>query len=165
MQAFKDYIVSAYKKHDGKCVCSDFKFSHKVKVKRDKKTEVMLRIDCINLTVRFFDKDMELLYSAMFSFANNVFKMTSDKILNLKGDDLTIRFETAKGEICKVIIDEYVGKRNEINAKIKDVGVYLGKANNIIPPEFQGEQIKPVDGGIIQPMIMPDEPKKKDFDM
>ena len=161
MQSFKDYIVASYKRKNDECVCSEFKFNHKVKSKRDKKSEVLLRLDCINVTVRLCDKDMETLYTVLISFENNKFKTCSARDLGLSEVELEIRFMMAKKDICKVITDEYNEKKKDIEDKLRDMSVYVGSDKDITPSEFKGESIKIIDSTKAEPPVK----VKKEYDV
>ena len=68
----------------------------------------------------------------------------------------------ARGEICKVIVDECDSKRRELNEKINDINSYLGPLNSITPDMFKGEQVKILD---MQPIPVEEGKVKKEFDM
>ena len=63
MQAFKDYLISEYRPLLPNVVGVEFKFSHGRGVKRDKKSKETLRVDSIKVSMRFFDKDMNMMLS------------------------------------------------------------------------------------------------------
>ncbi len=159
MQAFKDYVIQEFKEDAEGYVGTEFKFSHNFNIKTDKKTETTLRTDIIKCAIKFYDKDMNLLLSKNIQFENNDLpKSIAGKLINISPDELVNRFNNAKGEIHKVIVDEHNVKREEINNKLKELAVYAERFGDVIPSQFKGEQIT---------VIEDKEPKKKNkkYDM
>ena len=146
MQAFKDYVIEEFRELARGFVGVEFKFSHGVGTKADKKTETLLKIDSVKCNVKFYDKDMNLLCARLLSFENDVVpKSFAKKLVNISADELANRFCSAKNEICKIIMDEYNERRLDITDRIFDLSKYCGgSVNNVTPPEFAGESIQPV---------------------
>ena len=145
MQAFKDYVIQEYQDELGDFAACEFKFAHGSTTRTPRKSETPIKVDTIKIGIKFYDKDMTLLLTKNLVFENNeVGKCIENKLVNISKDELTNRFCAARQDICKLILQEYFNKRNEVNGRIDDLNKYIG-VKGIIPDEFKGESIKPVD--------------------
>ena len=159
MQQFIDYLITEYKDKATGYAAIDTKFTHSSTIKIDKKSNVPLKNDIIKVSITFYDKSMNKLYSSVISFENNLLPKTqAKKLVNIAPKELENKFATAKNEICNVILRELIDKRNELNEKIDDIIKYKG-GNSIIPTEFKGESIT-----VTESSVTPVKPKPK-FDM
>ena len=70
MLAFKDYVVNEYNVENH--ASTSFKFSHSLKTSIDKKTNKIMNNHTINVDIKLFDKDLNLLKSDSLKFVNNV---------------------------------------------------------------------------------------------
>ena len=171
MKAFKDYVIEEYKGTAENYVAVEFRFSHTVservnKGKVEGETMKVVKVDSIKVTIRFYDKDMQLLSSRMLTFENNeVPKSISKKLINISPDELANKFMSAKGEICNVILNEYKNKREECSNKMTCLLEYVntsGNKNDVTPQEFKGESIQVVE---TPKEAKPKNKKVKKFDM
>ena len=173
MKAFKDYIIEEYKGTAENYVAVEFRFSHTVsekvnKAKVEGETMKVVKVDSIKVTIRFYDKDMQLLSSRMLTFENNeVPKSISKKLINISPDELTNKFMSAKEEICNVILNEYKARREECSNKMTCLLEYLntvGNKNDVTPGEFKGESIQVVETSNVKES-KPKNKKGKKFHM
>ena len=159
MQQFIDYLITEYKDKATGYAAIDTKFTHSSTIKIDKKSNVPLKNDIIKVSITFYDKSMNKLYSSAISFENNLLPKTqAKKLVNIAPKELENKFATAKNEICNVILHELIDKRNDLNEKIDDITKYKG-GNSIIPTEFKGESVT-----VTESSVTPVKPKQK-FDM
>lgn len=141
MQSFKDYLVSEFAERAKNHVAIDFKFSHSISMKIDKSTNKHLKIDIIKVTLKFFDKNLNLLHSASISFENNVIpKIKAKQLINISPKELEVKFGFAKREICNEIYKELKEKLDDFQLKLTNLNNYIG-SEGIIPTEFKGETI------------------------
>ena len=70
MLAFKDYVVNEYKVENH--ASTSFKYSHSLKTSIDKKTNKIMNNHTINVDIKLYDKDLNLLKSDSLKFVNNV---------------------------------------------------------------------------------------------
>ena len=151
MQAFKDYVIQEYKDELGDYAACEFKFNHGSFTKVLKKSSTPIKVDTIKVIMKFYDKDMNLLLNKYLVFENNeVGKCIESKLVNINKDELSNKFNAARQDICKVILQEYNNKRNDVNNRIEDLNNYIG-VQGIIPDEFKGESIKPVEVEKVKP--------------
>lgn len=141
MDAFKNYIIDEYRNKAKGFVATEFKFSHSVNLKIDKKSNVPLKNNIIKVKVTFIDKDMNTLLTTNITFENNILNKTcAKKLVNIAPKELENRFNAAKKQIVSLIMNEYCDHLNEIETKINDLKTYYG-GEGIIPTEFKGEQV------------------------
>ena len=145
MDAFKNYIIDEYRNKAKGFVATEFKFTHSVSLKIDKKSNVPLKNNIIKVKVTFIDKDMNVLLTTNITFENNVLNKTfAKKLVNIAPKELENRFNAAKKQIVSLIMNEYCDHLNEIETKINDLKLYYGD-EGIIPSEFKGEQVTVAD--------------------
>ena len=117
MIAFKDYVINEYKVEN--CASTSFKFSHSLKPSIDKKTNKAMNTHTVNVEVKLFDKDLNLLHKDSLRFTNNVLnKKKAESLVNISPIELENRFNAARREIVCEIQKEYLEKRNDIENKI-----------------------------------------------
>ena len=142
MNSFKDYVIEEFKEQAKDYVGTEFKFSHGISLKKDKKTQSILNIDVIKVGIKFYDKDMNLLTSKTLIFENNdMNKRVRKSLINISPDELINRFNGAKDEICQVIMNDLMSRGDEIGLKVKSLQRYHGSKGEVIPTEFKGESV------------------------
>ena len=157
MEALKTYLVDEFKNRAKGYVAVEFKFSHNVNVRIDKKSKIPLKIDVIKVSLRFVDKAMNTLLSSNIVFENNAIPKSKEKqFINISPKELNNKFCFAKHEIIRTIMNEYISKRDELIAKIDSLKSYAGNDNDIIDSKFKGQIVDIVDS---------DKPMKAKFDM
>ena len=155
MQQFIDYLTTEYKDKATGYAAIDTKFTHSSTIKIDKKSNVPLKNDIIKVSITFYDKSMNKLYSSAISFENNLLPKTqAKKLVNIAPKELENKFASAKNEICNVILRELIDKRNDLNEKIDDITKYKG-VDGVIPTEFKGESITITEGVDIPVKLKP----------
>ena len=138
MQEFKEYMIKEYKDKVQGYAAVQFKFSHGTSIKKD------LRIDNINVKIKFVDKDLNKLFTTTVNFENDIIPKNKEKsFINISPKELDNKFAAAKREIIKVIHDDYIEKVKDISTKVGNLQHYSGNPNDIIPTDFKGESIKP----------------------
>ena len=156
MIAFKDYVINEYKVEN--CASTSFKFSHSLKPSIDKKTNKAMNTHTVNVEVKLFDKDLNLLHKDSLRFVNNVLnKKKAESLVNISPIELENRFNAARREIVCEIQKEYLEKRNDIENKISSLMMYENvgvKDNDIISSAYKGELVQ-----------MKDANNKQVFDM
>ena len=156
MIAFKDYVINEYKVEN--CASTSFKFSHSLKPSIDKKTNKAMNTHTVNVEVKLFDKDLNLLHRDSLRFVNNVLnKKKAESLVNISPIELENRFNAARREIVCEIQKEYLEKRNDIENKISSLMMYENvgvKDNDIISSAYKGELVQ-----------MKDANNKQVFDM
>lgn len=156
MIAFKDYVINEYKVEN--CASTSFKFSHSLKPSIDKKTNKAMNTHTVNVEVKLFDKDLNLLHKDSLRFTNNVLnKKKAESLVNISPIELENRFNAARREIVCEIQKEYLEKRNDIENKISSLMMYENvgvKDNDIISSAYKGELVQ-----------MKDANNKQVFDM
>ena len=144
MLAFKDYVVNEYKVENH--ASTSFKFSHSLKSSIDKKTNKIMNNHTINVDIKLFDKDLNLLKSDSLKFVNNVLnKKKAESLVNISPDELENRFNAARREIVSEIQTEYLKKKRDIENKIDSLMLYENvgvKDHDIISSEYKGELIQ-----------------------
>ena len=162
MQALKEYLIDEFRDKARGYVAVEFKFSHSTKIKPDKPSSVNLKIDAVKICLRFVDRDLNTLHNCSVVFENNVIPKSKEKsFVNISPKELNNKFAFAKSEIVKLIMQEYVEKRDEINTKIEELKTYLGNASDIITPKMKGKTVKIVEDNIVKN----DLNKRTRFDM
>ena len=157
MEALKTYLVDEFKNRAKGYVAVEFKFSHNVNVRIDKKSKTPLKIDVIKVSLRFVDKAMNTLLSSNIVFENNAIPKNKEKqFINISPKELNNKFCFAKHEIIRTIMNEYISKRDELKAKIDSLKSYAGNDNDIIDSKFKGQIVNIADA---------DKPMKAKFDM
>ena len=157
MEALKSYLVDEFKNRAKGYVAVEFKFSHNVNVRIDKKSKTPLKIDVIKVSLRFVDNAMNTLLSSNIVFENNAIPKSKEKqFINISPKELNNKFCFAKHEIIRTIMNEYISKRDELIAKIDSLKSYAGNDNDIIDSKFKGQIVNIVDS---------DKPMKAKFDM
>ena len=127
MEALKGYLVDEFKDRAKGYVAVEFKFSHNVNIRADKKSKTPLKIDIIKISLRFVDKDMNTLHSSNVVFENNAIPKSKEKqFINISPKELNNKFCFAKSEIIRDIMNEYNHKRKELNEKIDSLKKYGG---------------------------------------
>ena len=157
MEALKTYLVDEFKNRAKGYVAVEFKFSHNVNVRIDKKSKIPLKIDVIKVSLRFVDKAMNTLLSSNIVFENNAIPKNKEKqFINISPKELNNKFCFAKHEIIRTIMNEYISKRAEVIAKIDSLKSDSGNDNDIIDSKFKGQIVDIADA---------DKPMKAKFDM
>lgn len=142
MESFKDYITSEYidKIRDYKAMEMSYAFNENTKI--DKKSNKPLKIFTITIFIKYYDKDMNLLFQTSLKFVNNMLnKVCANKLINISPKELENKFMFARKTICSKINEDYNNKMNEISEKINSLKCYYGNSNVLINREFQGEKI------------------------
>ena len=156
MQEFKEYLIKEYKDKVQGYAAVQFKFSHNVNAKFEKKTDKTLRIDNINVKIKFVDKDLNRLFTTTVNFENDIIPKNKEKsLINISPKELDNKFAAAKTEIIKVIHEEYLEIVKDISTKVGNLQRYSGNPNDVIPTEFKGESVQ----------IESSQPPKVEFDM
>ena len=146
MQALKQYLIQEYRDKAKGYVACEFKFAHYTKIKPDKASGVSLKIDVVKVSIRFVNRDMNTLHNCSVVFENNVIPKSKEKsFINISAKELNNKFAFAKAEIVKLIMDEYIEKRDELNAKIDELKAYSGNESDIIKPSMKGEVVNVAD--------------------
>ncbi len=159
MQALINYFITEYRDKTAGYAAIETKFSHSSNIKIDKASNVPLKNDIIKISITFYDKSMNRLYSANIIFENNLLPKTqAKKLVNISPKELENKFACAKTEICNVILHELIDKRKDLNEKIDEITKYKGVAG-VISSEFKGESIT-----ITENVSIPLKPKPK-YDM
>lgn len=145
MQAFKEYLISEYQVNDATSIM--ITFTHSSTVKTDRKSGSAIVVHTIGVTIKFYDKDMNMLQKASIKFVNNKLpKKTRESLVNIAPDELENRFVAAKRDIANEIYDDYITKRELLDAKINALMYYeniTATPNaNIIPNQFEAEMIQ-----------------------
>lgn len=144
--AFENYIVSEYSDRAKGYAAVEFKYSHNCTNKYVKNR--LLRCDIIKVNVLFVDKSMRKIYCDSITFENNaLIKSKVKSLINISPKELENKFNCAKCDICKCIMNDYNDKKNSINEKISNLQKYIN-TNGIIPTEFKGECINIVDDSL-----------------
>ena len=156
MQAFKDYAVSEYRIENVASI--SFKFNQSLKVTIDKKSGKALNNHTVNVAIKFFDRDLNLLHSDTLKFVNNVLdKKKADSLVNISPKELENRFNSARRDIVAEIHKEYQTKRREIDDKITSLMMYENVAINnhdVIPSAYKGELVQISSEGVKQTFDM-----------
>lgn len=158
MEGFKSYIIGEFKDKAKGYVATEFKFTHSTNIKIDKKSNIPIKSDIIKVNVKFVDKDMNQLHSAIVTFENNIItKANAKKLINISPKELENKFMVARKDICSIIMNEYCDKLGDLNSKIDGLKNYVG-VDGIISHEFKGESIQIVDADV-------KDKNKQHFDM
>ena len=148
MLAFKNYVINEYKIENIASV--SFKFTHSLTTSIDKKTNEVMNKHTINVAIKLFDKDLNLLHSDSLKFVNNVLnKKKADSLVNISPKELENRFNEARREIVAEIQKEYLEKRKDIDEKINSLMTYENitvKDHDIIQSAYKGELVQKADG-------------------
>jgi len=161
MEQFKDYLASEYQVKDAAAI--EMKCTHSMNVKIDKKTSIPMNMHTINVTLKFYDKEMKLLKTGTAKFVNNeIPKSQEKKYVNISPKELNNKFMAVRSEIIKKIMLDYTLKSNEIKSKMSDLKQYAGKEKDSIAveDEFKGKLVQPADTEIETP-----KKSKKQYDM
>ena len=146
MQGLEEYLIDEYKDRARGYVAVDFKYTHSTRIKLDKASGVSLKIDIVKVAMKFVDRGMNVLYHGSVVFENNAIPKGKEKgFVNISAKELNNKFAFAKGEVVRSIMREYIDKRNELEAKIEELEMYLGHDNDIIKPCMKGQVVKVVD--------------------
>lgn len=177
MEQFKEYLIDEYKDRAKGYVAVEFKFTHSITLKKDKETDKPLKFDIIKVSIRFVDKNMNVLYTTNISFENNVIPKNKQKLfINISPKELNNKFNFAKKEIIRTIMTEYVLKRDDLNDKINNLQMYSGNdpyggcaENDVIKPLFKGKIVNVVDndpsGPAMRAVSDVNDKNKTKFDM
>ena len=164
----KEYLTQEYREKAKGFVAVETKFTHTFNIKTDSKNEIVRRNDFIKVSLKFVDKDMNPLFNTFIVFENNLIpKRFHKSFINISPKELENRFNIAKNEICREILNEYIEKKNELETKIKNLKNYNNVSLSVIPSEFRGESISIVNsndtfGG---PCFASENTKKSIFEM
>ena len=140
MNGFKEYLIQEYINDVKGYKAVEFKFSYSLKSKPVKGVNRTFDINVIHIRIRFVDESLKTLLIDNITFENNTLtKSTINKLKNISGKELVIKFNIAKAEIVRSIIDEHQQKIKELNNQISNLQTYQGGFNNIIPNQFQCE--------------------------
>ena len=151
MQALKEYLINEFRDKARGYVAVEFKFMHYTKIKPDKPSGVNLKIDAVKVCLRFVDRDLNTLHNCSVVFENNVIPKSKEKsFVNISPKELNNKFAFAKSEIVKLIMQEYVEKRDEINVKINELSLFAGNASDVITPKMKGEVVKIAGDNIVK---------------
>jgi len=143
MEQFKSYLASEYQVKDATSI--ELRFNHTMNIKTDKKSNTPMNIHTIIATIRFYDKDMNMLKSGSVKFVNNeLAKVSENKLINIAPKELGNKFMCARKEIIRVIMGEYKDKLDDIRGKIKLLKMFEGKDNEdiTVEDEFRGELVQ-----------------------
>ena len=168
MEGFKSYIIDEFKDKAKGYVATEFKFTHSTNIKIDKKkpkglspegrSNIPLKNNIIKVNIKFVDKDMNVLHSAIVTFENNIItKANAKKLINISPKELENKFMVARKDICSIIMNEYCDKLGDLNSKIDGLKNYVG-VDGIIASAFKGESIQIVDADV-------KDKNKQHFDM
>jgi hypothetical protein len=148
MLAFKNYAINEYKIENIASV--SFKFTHSLTTSLDKKTNELMNKHAINVAIKLFDKDLNLLHNDTLKFVNNVLnKKKADSLVNISPKELENRFNEARREIVAEIQKDYLEKRHDIDEKINSLMTYENitvKDHDIIKSAYKGELIQNANG-------------------
>ena len=155
MEGLKSYIIGEFKDKAKGYVATEFKFTHSTNIKIDKKkpkglspegrSNIPIKSDIIKVNIKFVDKDMNVLHSAIVTFENNIItKANAKKLINISPKELENKFMVARKDICSIIMNEYCDKLGDLNSKIDGLKNYVG-VDGVISREFKGESIQIVD--------------------
>ena len=164
MNGFKEYLIQEYINDVKGYKAVEFKFSYSLKSKPvkgvNRTIDRTIDINVIHIRIRFVDESLKTLLIDNITFENNTLtKSTINKLKNISGKELVIKFNIAKAEIVRSIIDEHQRKIKELNNQISNLQTYQGGFNNIIPNQFQGECVNLTES-VNNPLI-----KKQSFEM
>ena len=160
MNGFKEYLIQEYINDVKGYKAVEFKFSYSLKSKPVKGVNRTFDINVIHIRIRFVDESLKTLLIDNITFENNTLtKSTINKLKNISGKELVIKFNIAKTEIVRSIIDEHQRKITELNNQISNLQTYQGGFNNIIPNQFQCECVNLTES-VNNPLI-----KKQSFEM
>ena len=164
MNGFKEYLIQEYINDVKGYKAVEFKFSYSLKSKPVKGVnrtfDRTIDINVIHIRIRFVDESLKTLLIDNITFENNTLtKSTINKLKNISGKELVIKFNIAKAEIVRSIIDEHQQKIKELNNQISNLQTYQGGFNNIIPNQFQCECVNLTES-VNNPLI-----KKQSFEM
>ena len=158
MNQFKDYLIQEYKEKAKGFVAVEIKFSHSFNIKNDSKNGIIRKNNIIKTSLKFVDKDLNPLFTTSVVFENNLIPKRLHKgFVNISPKELENRFNLAKNEICRQILNDYVEKKNDLDEKISNLKSYNNVSVGVIPSEFKGENISIIKQHEIQ--------KKNNFDM
>jgi len=162
MEGFKDYLASEYQVKDA--VATDMKFAYNMTVKMDTKTKIPINMHTVTITLKFYDKDMELLKTGSVKFVNDrIPKSVAKKFVNISPDELGNRFVVIRPLVANIIKTSYMSKLVDIQNKIINLRKYSEDRHHdsiAIEDEFKGEIIQPV-----ETQEIPKNKKKQKFDM
>ena len=152
LSAFKEYIISEYKKQCPTFAAAAFKFFHHAKVKVDKVSKRPITNDTIRVSLKLCDKDMNGLLTKSISFENNALtKAGVNALINTSPDELENKFAEALPAILNIINEEYndviLEMKDKISqlhsyAKANDVSLTGSGSKHVIPTSFKGESIR-----------------------
>ena len=164
MNGFKEYLIQEYINDVKGYKAVEFKFSYSLKSKPVKSVNRTIDrtfdINVIHIRIRFVDESLKTLLIDNITFENNTLtKSTINKLKNISGKELVNKFNIAKPEIVRSIIDEHQQKIKELNKQISNLQTYQRGFNNIIPNQFQCECVNLTES-VNNPLI-----KKQSFEM
>jgi len=150
MEEFKNYLSKESKSGDAPAI--DLSFGHSLTVKADNKSQSFLNVHTINVSIKFYGKNMTLLDSANYKFINNeLAKSYEKKLVNISASELNNKFMAARPEIIDSLYKEYQEKLKNIKTKIYSLNLYAGKKNDsiAIDDQFKGELIQVSDEPVV----------------
>lgn len=159
MQNFKSYCLQEFANTN--YAASDFKFTHSINAKVDKKTEMVLTENIINVSVKIFDGDMNELNKKTFKFVNNIIQPAlKKKLINIAPAELENRFMAALPQIASIIKSSYEDKINVLTHQVQDLNHYVSHNNIVIPNQFVGERVMIADDSVMNESVK----EKKNFE-
>ena len=137
MNAFESYLLQEY--NESNVACTKFTYSHSSKQKFDKKSNVPVINNNINVKIDCYDEKHNLLASHSEKFVDGEIKRTKkNPLINIAPAELNNKFGAAKQQIANRIMNEYVIKLNEIQEKIDNLQSYV-HCDGVIPDQFVNE--------------------------
>ena len=130
MEAFEEYIKSEYK---NKYTVDNFKYSHNILIKFDKKTGTLINQYIIFVNVKFYDNNLNILNTLNLKFVDNTLdKVSGKKLINLSPSEVNNKFINAIDDIIDNIENKLREKISKIIAKINELNEFKREIINII---------------------------------
>jgi len=139
LESFEAYLLHEYNDHNA--VCVKFKYSHSIKQKVDKRSNVPIINNIINVKIDSYDSHHKLIASHSEKFVDGSIQRTkANPLVNIAPAELNNRFSSAKAEIATLIMNEYDVKLDEVTAKINQLNAYV-HVDHVIPNQFVNEPV------------------------
>lgn len=148
MEDFINYLLKEYQLPN-EVVCHKVTCNHSSKSKIDKKSKgsapgtkchVPVTNNIITVKIECFDKDHNLICYQNERFVDGeIYRPKTRKLVNISPQELNNRFGKAKGQICRNIENELMGKVKSLNEDLSSLKQYCGNESSIIPNEFINE--------------------------
>ena len=139
MEDFINYLLKEYQLPN-EVVCHKVTCNHSSKSKIDKKSNVPVTNNIITVKIECFDKDHNLICYQNERFVDGeIYRPKTRKLVNISPQELNNRFGKAKGQICRNIENELMGKVKSLNEDLSSLKQYCGNESSIIPNEFINE--------------------------